>query len=127
MARNGGGLPEGVMLLGYVDKVKLRDLYAGAAAFLYPGIYEGFGLPIIEAMACGSPVVTSETGAAPEIAGGAALLVDPFDVESIAAGLEQVMLPGEGDRLRRLGHERVRFFNWDAAAAQTTEVYRQLL
>ena len=120
----GAGLPPKVHLLGYVKKAELPGLYAGAAAFLYPGIYEGFGLPIVEAMACGAPVVTSTTGAAPEIAGGAAVLVDPFDVAGIEAGIEQVTRPGEALRLRALGRERVRLFNWSAAAAATIESYR---
>lgn len=125
--QNGAAVPPGVSLLGYVEKTELPGLYAGAAAFLYPGIYEGFGLPIIEAMACGAPVVTSRTGAAPEIAGGAAILVDPFDIESIAAGLEQVTIPEEADRLRALGHQRTGLFDWSSAAAATVEVYRQLV
>jgi glycosyltransferase involved in cell wall biosynthesis len=125
-ARNGGRLPDAVSLLGYVEKTRLRELYADAAVFLYPGIYEGFGLPIIEAMACGAPVVTSMSGATPEIAGGAAVLVDPFDVESMAQGLEQATLPAEAERLRSLGLERVRAFTWSAAAEQTLHVYRQL-
>jgi len=120
------GAPDGVSLLGYVDKAELPRLYAGAAAFLYPGIYEGFGLPILEAMACGTPVVTSTTGAAPEIAGDAAVLVDPFDVAAIEAGIERVTDTGEGDRLRTMGRERARLFRWEAAAAATIEVYRQL-
>jgi glycosyltransferase involved in cell wall biosynthesis len=125
-AQNGGGLPEGVSLLGYVDKAELPGLYAGAAVFLYPGIYEGFGLPIIESMACGTPVVTSRTGAAPEVAGGAAILVDPFEVESIEAGLERATIPGEAERLRALGRQRVGEFDWSRAALATAEVYRQL-
>jgi len=124
--QNGAPVPPGVSLLGYVDKAELPNLYAGATAFLYPGIYEGFGLPIIEAMACGTPVVTSTTGAAPEIAGGGAILVDPFDVDSIIAGIEQVTVPEEAGRLRALGHERTRLFNWSSAAAQTVDVYRQV-
>ena len=124
-ARDGADLPEGVCLLGYVDKAELPRLYAGAAAFLYPGIYEGFGLPIIEAMACGAPVVTSTTGAAPEIAGGAAILVDPFVVESIEGGIEQAMRRDETDRLRALGYERARLFNWTDAADATIETYRR--
>jgi glycosyltransferase involved in cell wall biosynthesis len=115
-----------VSLLGYVDKTELPRLYSGAAAFLYPGIYEGFGLPIIEAMASGAPVVTSRTGAAPEIAGGAAVLVDPFEVESIAAGLEQASVPEEADRLRDLGAKRARQFEWSAAANATIAIYRGL-
>ena len=78
-------------------------------------------------MACGTPVVTSRTGAAPEIAGGAAILVDPFDVDSIAAGLEQVTAPEEAARLRALGDERKRLFDWDTAADRTLEVYGQLI
>ena len=123
-AQNGGGLPDGVSLLGYVDKAAIPGLYAGASAFLYPGIYEGFGLPIIESMACGTPVVTSRTGAAPEIAGGAAILVDPFEVESIEAGLEQATIPEEAERLRTLGRERIGRFDWATAAAATLDVYR---
>ena len=122
----GGALPAGVELLGYVDKAELRRLYGGAAVFLYPGIYEGFGLPIIEAMACGAPVVTSRTGAVPEIAGDAAILVDPYEVESIAAGIEQATLPAEAARLREQGYQRVRHFNWGDAASATIEVYRRL-
>ena len=121
--QNGSALPEGVSLLGYVDKAALPGLYSGAAAFLYPGIYEGFGLPIIEAMASAAPVITSRTGAAPEIAGGAAILVDPFDVESIETGLEQAMLPEEARRLIELGRDRARLFDWSAAANATIEVY----
>ncbi len=121
-----GTLPPGVSLLGYVDQAELPRLYAGAAAFLYPGIYEGFGLPIVEAMACGAPVVTSSTGAAPEIAGAAAVIVDPFDVASIEAGLERATLPEEAQRLRALGWERARSFRWEAAAQATLAVYRRL-
>jgi glycosyltransferase involved in cell wall biosynthesis len=124
--RDGATLPDGVSLLGYVDKAELPRLYAHAAAFLYPGIYEGFGLPIIEAMACGTPVVTSTTGAAPEIAGGAAVLVDPFEVDSIEAGLERATIPEEAQRLRGLGLERVGVFDWGTAASATLDVYRRL-
>jgi glycosyltransferase involved in cell wall biosynthesis len=122
----GASLPDGVTLLGYVDKDELCRQYAGAAAFLYPSIYEGFGLPIVEAMASGAPVVTSRTASAPEVAGGAAILVDPFDVESIEAGLEQVTNPEEATRLRAMGHERARRFHWSTAANQTLEIYRRL-
>jgi glycosyltransferase involved in cell wall biosynthesis len=125
--REGAALPEGVSLLGYVDKAELRRQYTGAAALLYPSIYEGFGLPIIEAMACGTPVVTSRTASAPEIAGGAAILVDPFAVEDIEAGIEQVTQPNEASRLRVLGQERARRFQWSAAASQTLEIYRRLV
>lgn len=121
----GAELPAGVRPLGYVEKAELPGLYAGAAAFLYPAIYEGFGLPIVEAMASGTPVVTSTTGAAPEIAGGAAVLVDPFDVAAIEAGIEEVTQPAEAVRRRGLGLERIRLFDWGAAAEATIESYRR--
>lgn len=124
----GGGAPllEGVSLLGYVDKAELRRQYAGASAFLYPSVYEGFGLPIIEAMASGTPVLTSRTASAPEIAGEAAVLVDPFSVESIESGLDEVTDPEVAGHLRTLGRERARLFQWSSAAARTIEVYREL-
>jgi alpha-1,3-rhamnosyl/mannosyltransferase len=122
----GGALPEGVSLLGYVDKAELRRQYAGASAFLYPSVYEGFGLPIIEAMASGTPVLTSRTASAPEIAGEAAVLVDPFSVESIESGLDEVTNPEVAGHLRALGRERARLFQWSTTAARTIEVYRDL-
>jgi glycosyltransferase involved in cell wall biosynthesis len=121
-----GVVPAGVSWIGYVEKSELPDLYAGATAFLYPGIYEGFGLPIIESMACGTPVLTSRTGACPEVAGGAAVLVDPFDLESIVNGIEQVTNQEEATRLRELGRQRIQFFDWSRAAAATLDVYRSL-
>jgi glycosyltransferase involved in cell wall biosynthesis len=122
----GGEPPAGVSWIGYVDKAELPSLYAGASALLYPGVYEGFGLPIIEAMACDAPVLTSTTGACPEIAAGAAILVDPFDVASIESGIERITNEEEALRLRALGRERVRFFDWGNAAAGTLDVYRRL-
>lgn len=125
-SRDATALPPGVTLLGYVGKAELPRLYAGAAAFVYPGIYEGFGLPILEAMAAGTPVLTSTTGAAPEVAGDAALLVDPFDVDDIVLGLERITQPAEAERLRLAGRKRAGGFSWAAAAAATVEVYRRL-
>jgi glycosyltransferase involved in cell wall biosynthesis len=122
----GAALPDGVSLLGYVSKDELIGLYAGAAGFLYPSVYEGFGLPILEAMAAGAPVLTSTTGSAPEVAAGAAILVDPFDVDAIALGLERMTHPAEAERLRALGRIRAREFTWERAAAETVEVYRRL-
>jgi len=119
-------LPEGVVQLGHVDDAMLHNLYGEAQALLFPTIYEGFGLPIIEAMASGTPVVTSRTGSAPEAAGDAAILVDPFDVDDIAAGLETATRPDEQTRLRALGPARARHFTWERAALATGEVYRAL-
>ena len=78
-------------------------------------------------MACGAPVVTSNTGSAPEVAGDAAVMVDPFDVESMEAGLERATQPDEAERLRALGRERARAFRWETAARTTIDVYRKVL
>jgi glycosyltransferase involved in cell wall biosynthesis len=91
---------------------------------VYPSLYEGFGLPIAEAMACGTPVVTSRGGATEETAGGAAVLVDPFDVDDIARGIEEAI--ARRDELHRLGLERANAFSWEAAARATMAVYREV-
>jgi glycosyltransferase involved in cell wall biosynthesis len=117
---------DGITLLGHVDDATLHTLYAGAQVLLFPAIYEGFGLPILEAMASGTPVVTSRTGSAPEAAGDAAVLVDPFDVEAIAAGLELATRPEEQARLRALGPLRAARFTWERAAIATGDIYRAL-
>jgi glycosyltransferase involved in cell wall biosynthesis len=108
---------------GFVADEELARLYRGAAALVYPSLYEGFGLPVLEAMASGTPVVTS-TGSAPaELADGAAVLVDPLDVEAIAAGIGDAI--ARRDELRAAGLERSRGFTWEAAARATAEVYRE--
>jgi glycosyltransferase involved in cell wall biosynthesis len=117
---------EGVTLLGHVDDATLHSLYGRAQALLFPAIYEGFGLPILEAMASGTPVITSCTASAPEIAGDAAVLVDPFDVEAIADGIELATQPEEQIRMRALGPARARQFTWEKAAVATGEIYRAL-
>jgi glycosyltransferase involved in cell wall biosynthesis len=127
LGADGASLPAGVSLMGYVDKSDLPGLYRGAAAFLYPSVYEGFGLPIVEAMACGTPVVTSRTGSAPEVSAGAAILADPFSVESIEAAIEQATRTDESARLRELGRVRARQFDWARAADQTIAVYHRLM
>jgi glycosyltransferase involved in cell wall biosynthesis len=108
---------------GYVGDEELARLYRGAACVVYPSLYEGFGLPVLEAMATGTPVVTS-TGSAPaELADGAAVLVDPLDVEAIAAGIGEAI--ARRDELRAAALERARGFTWEAAARATAEVYRE--
>ena len=119
-------IPAGVVLLNHVDDHTLRGLYANADVLLFPAIYEGFGLPILEAMALGTPVVTSLTGSAPEAAGDAAVMVDPYDVDAIAAGLESALQPDEQARMRSLGPARARTFTWERAAIATADVYRDL-
>jgi glycosyltransferase involved in cell wall biosynthesis len=113
---------------GVVPEEDLPGLFAGADAFLYPTLYEGFGLPVVEAMACGTPVLTSSTSALQEIAGGYAYLVDPMDVTAIARGIADLAT----DAKRRaefadLGKRRAADFSWDRAAEQTLRVYGEAL
>jgi glycosyltransferase involved in cell wall biosynthesis len=115
----------GVRWLGEVGDDELDALLRGARALVYPSLYEGFGIPILEAMAVGTPVVTSRGGATEEVAGGAAVLVDPHDEGSIAAGLEEA--DRKRDELRAQGLERARAFSWDDVAERTVAVYRRAL
>jgi glycosyltransferase involved in cell wall biosynthesis len=113
----------GVHWLGELPDEELARLYRGALCLAYPSLYEGFGIPILEAMACGVPVVTSAGGATEEVAGGAAVLVDPLEPAEIARGIEEAI--SRRDELRRLGLERTRLGDWPSAVAATVEVYRE--
>jgi len=110
--------------LGEVSDQELAALYRGARVVAFPSLYEGFGIPVLEAMASGAPVVTSGGGATEEVAGGAAVLVDPRDVASIAAGLEEAA--ARRDELRALGLERARAYSWRAVADAVETVWREL-
>jgi glycosyltransferase involved in cell wall biosynthesis len=112
---------DGTRWLGEVDDEELARLYRGARALVYPSRYEGFGIPILEAMRAGTPVVTSRGGATEETAGGAAVLVDPDDPASIAAGLAEA--DRRREELRALGFARAREFSWDDVAERTIRVY----
>jgi glycosyltransferase involved in cell wall biosynthesis len=114
---------DGVVWLGEIPDDELARLYRGARVVAYPSLYEGFGIPVLEAMACGAPVVTSAGGATEEVAGGAAVLVDPVDAGSIAAGLEEA--DRRRDELRARGFERARTFSWRAVARATEAVYAE--
>ena len=94
--------------VGRVDDEELAALYRGARCLVFPSLYEGFGIPILEAMACGTPVVTSRGGATEEVAGGAAVLVDPLDVEAIAAGIAEARDAPRRARARSGSSERGR-------------------
>jgi glycosyltransferase involved in cell wall biosynthesis len=114
-----------VVMTGYVSEEDKVALLSGAAALVYPSLYEGFGLPVLEAMACRTPVLTSDVGALPEVAGEAALLVPPTDVEAIAAGMDRLLRDAPlRDRLVQAGAARVGAFRWEDAARRTAEVLR---
>ena len=103
---------------------ELAALYRGARCVVYPSLYEGFGLPVLEAMACGTPVVTSQSTAMEEVAGTAAVLVDPLDVSAIAAGIHEAS--SRSDELVPAGLARAREFTWASAADAVVEVWREL-
>ena len=120
------GIGDDVVFVGGVPLEETVDFYRAADAFVYPSLNETFGLPILEAMACGCPVVTSDVSAMPETAGGAALLADPKAPESLAGAIVKAAQPGNRDRLLDLGFTRARQFTWAATAAQTLDVYREV-
>ena len=116
-----------VRFLGYVPDGDLVALYNLADLVAFPSLYEGFGLPVLEAMACGTPVVTSPNGSLSEVAGCAAELVDPCDVESIAAGLWQVLRdPTRQEELGACGLAQAARFSWDQTARQTRQIYASI-
>jgi glycosyltransferase involved in cell wall biosynthesis len=114
-----------VRFLGYVSDDQLAILYRLASVFAFPSLYEGFGLPPLEAMASGTPVVTSNVSSMPEVVGDAAVLVNPYDVDSIVDGLRRVLTdPVLAAEMRRKGIERSREFSWERSVAQTWAVYQ---
>ena len=116
----------GVVLTGYVRDHDVAALVAGALALTYPSRYEGFGLPVLEAMACGTPVLSSSVSAIPEVAGDAATLVDPSDPEALADGLRRIVEDGAlRSRLSKAGVERARAFTWPVTAERTATVLRE--
>ena len=118
----------GLRHLGRVDDERLLALYQAATVFAYPSLYEGFGLPVLEAMACGVPVVTSDVSSLPEVAGDAALLVDPRDAKSLAAALHRLLGdPGLRSDLAARGIARAGQFSWQKTAAGMEEVFREAL
>lgn len=112
-----------VLYLEYIPDEELPLLYNGALALVLPSLHEGFGVPIIEAMACGTPVITSNCSAMPEVAGGAALLVDPYSVEDIAAAMREICRnPQRTQALRHAGLERCKSFTWSHSARKLYDV-----
>ena len=118
---------EDVRFLGFVPYTTLRVFYARARAFLFPSLYEGFGLPPLEAMAHGTPVVTSNVSSLPEVFGRAALLVNPENVFDIARGMRQVLTDDVlRQELIRRGNELVRRYSWERSAQQLLRVYEEI-
>ncbi len=123
VARN--GLAGRVEFRGHVPQAELAALYRGAACLVFPSRYEGFGLPVLEAMASGTPVVATTAGALPEVAGGAAILVAERNPVALAGGIERAI--ADRERLVAAGLERAGQFTWAETARRTLEVYRELL
>ena len=116
-----------VKLLGHLSDEELALLYSGALVSVYPSLYEGFGLPIVEAMACDCPVVCSNRSSMPEVADNAAHLIEPEDENDIVRGLSEMMFDS---KLRRVyvarGRNRAREFSWEKTACRTIDVFRQV-
>ena len=116
----------GVIVTGYVPETDLPPLYSGALCFVYPSFFEGFGLPPLEAMKCGTPVITGDRTSLPEVVGDAGILVNPFDIDAIASAIATMIDdPNLRSRLRIKSENRARVFDWRETAKRTLEVYKQ--
>jgi glycosyltransferase involved in cell wall biosynthesis len=114
--------------LGSVNERRLRALYQGSVALAYPSFYEGFGLPLVEAMACGTPVIASNVASMPEVLGDAGILIDPRDEGAWTQAIVGLMNGGEErERLREAGLRRAAEFTWNRTARLTLDVYRRAL
>ena len=119
-----GKRPKDIIFTGFIDREhELSSLYSSASCFVFPSLYEGFGLPILGAMVCGCPVVTSNISSMPEVAGDAAILVEPLEVESISHGVIKAIK--EKDTLIKKGFKQIDNFSWEKAAKETLKVYKQ--
>jgi glycosyltransferase involved in cell wall biosynthesis len=119
---------QAVIFPGWVSDEDLPAVYAGATAVAFPSEFEGFGLPVLEGMACGAPVVCSNTSSLPEIAGDAALQVDPADTGAITAALRRLACEPElATELRRRGYDQASRFSWERAAKETVQVYERVM
>jgi len=121
------GLTEKILFTGFVPDEELPYIYDGATVFIYLSFFEGFGLPPLEAMACGIPVVTSDTTSLPEVVGEAGIAVPPADIERVMAAIVRLLDdPGHAAILGKRGRERAKLFSWEAAARETLEIYRNV-
>jgi glycosyltransferase involved in cell wall biosynthesis len=120
------GMQEFVHFTGFADEADLPVLYSGAACVAFPSLYEGFGFPILEGMACGVPVVTANVSSLPEVAGDAALMVDPYDIEAISDAISRVLNESVlRQTLIAKGYERAKMFTWDASAQHLRQIYQR--
>ena len=116
-----------VRFLGFAADEHLPAIYTLASCLAYPSFYEGFGLPVLEAMACGTPVVASQSSSLPEVAGPAAILVDPHDADSLVDALDRVLFDDAlRAELRAAGRERAQHFTWERAAQELVAAYRSV-
>ena len=121
------GLEQDIRCIGRLTREDLRRLYSCADLFVFPSLYEGFGMPVLEAMACGAPTITAATSSLPEVAGEAALLVDPQDVEALGKAMVTLLSDAAlRETLRQRGFDRARLFTWQRAALRTSALYREL-
>jgi glycosyltransferase involved in cell wall biosynthesis len=112
---------------GFVNDALLPDLYAAAEMFVYPSLYEGFGLPVLEAMACGAPVISSTTSSLPEVAGAAGLLIDPYDAEGLADAIRHLLdAPTQRERMREQGLRQAARFSWSQTAVEAMKIYARV-
>ena len=119
-------LSDSVIVTGYVPESDLPALYSGALCFVYPSYFEGFGLPPLEAMQCGVPVIVGDRTSLPEVVGDAGMLVDPFDVDALAAAIEKVISDSNlRSELSVKGLARAKLFDWRETARQTLAVYQK--
>lgn len=126
IARLPTAVAQKIIITGFVSDEEKAALLSGAAALLYPSLYEGFGFPILEAQACGTPVLTANTSSCPEVAGGAALLVDPESTTAIKAGLQRLADEGRGEQLVKQGYENVKRFTWERTAGQVLDIFESI-
>jgi glycosyltransferase involved in cell wall biosynthesis len=120
-------LEKHMKILGFIPKQHINYLYSGADLFIMPSLYEGFGLPVLEAMACGTPVITSHISSLPEIAGNAAFLIDPHDVDAITDAIDKVLTDTTlNNGLVQNGLQRAKLFTWEKTARETLAVYKNL-
>ena len=127
-AARASGIASRIIFTGFVPDSALLQLYNACDCFVFPSFYEGFGLPIVEAMACGRAVACSNTSAMPEVADGAAQLFDPYCIEGMTRAMADLLLNAElRGRKERLGLQRAGLFNWNRSALATLEVYRQVV